>query len=335
MLPTASRSSTTTPRSLKDFPDPRRRHALRHRRGLPRASWPSTSTSADLGGWRITPASSAGEAQAAADVALTTDQRLLPGRRRTTRSSASSSSAASRPGTRTARNEEHPPQPDPRRRDLPDPVQVRQDRRLQAPARTTRWCRSSRSSRRRPSRARRRRSRSSTSRSRSSRSCWCATSATSGSCRRSLRDLLLAVRRVRPAAALPGQDAADRTSPRPRPKPSGSGGLTRWASTCRSSRCWSWPSCSARSAGWRSKLLGPRNPTVAKSAPYECGIVPDREPPRALPGALLPGGDDLHRLRHRDHLPVPLGHRLPRARRRSGWSRSSSSRPRCSSRSST
>src|SRR5690606_19748971 len=25
----------------------------------------------------------------------------------------------------------------------------------------------------------------------------------------------------------------------------------------------------------------------------------------ALPGALLPGGDDLHRLRHRDHLPVP------------------------------
>ena len=27
-----------------------------------------------------------------------------------------------------------------------------------------------------------------------------------------------------------------------------------------------------------SKLLGPRNPTIAKSAPYECGIVPDRDP---------------------------------------------------------
>ena len=27
---------------------------------------------------------------------------------------------------------------------------------------------------------------------------------------------------------------------------------------------------------------------------------------RALPGALLPGRDDLHRLRHRDHLPVPV-----------------------------
>jgi NADH-quinone oxidoreductase subunit A len=32
-----------------------------------------------------------------------------------------------------------------------------------------------------------------------------------------------------------------------------------------------------------SKLLGPRNPTVAKSAPYECGIVPDRDPPQRFP----------------------------------------------------
>ena len=32
-----------------------------------------------------------------------------------------------------------------------------------------------------------------------------------------------------------------------------------------------------------SRLLGPRNPTVAKSAPYECGIVPDREPPQRFP----------------------------------------------------
>ena len=32
-----------------------------------------------------------------------------------------------------------------------------------------------------------------------------------------------------------------------------------------------------------SRLLGPRNPTVAKMAPYECGIVPDREPPQRFP----------------------------------------------------
>jgi len=32
-----------------------------------------------------------------------------------------------------------------------------------------------------------------------------------------------------------------------------------------------------------SRLLGPRNPTVAKSSPYECGIVTDREPPARFP----------------------------------------------------
>jgi NADH-quinone oxidoreductase subunit A len=32
-----------------------------------------------------------------------------------------------------------------------------------------------------------------------------------------------------------------------------------------------------------SKLLGPKRPTVAKSAPYECGIVPDREPAERFP----------------------------------------------------
>ncbi len=32
-----------------------------------------------------------------------------------------------------------------------------------------------------------------------------------------------------------------------------------------------------------SRLLGPRNPTVAKMAPYECGIVPEREPPQRFP----------------------------------------------------
>ncbi|MEI7593377.1 MAG: NADH-quinone oxidoreductase subunit A [Actinomycetes bacterium] len=32
-----------------------------------------------------------------------------------------------------------------------------------------------------------------------------------------------------------------------------------------------------------SKLLAPRNPTVAKNAPYECGIVADHEPPQRFP----------------------------------------------------
>jgi NADH-quinone oxidoreductase subunit A len=32
-----------------------------------------------------------------------------------------------------------------------------------------------------------------------------------------------------------------------------------------------------------SRLLAPRRSTVAKSAPYECGIVPDREPAERFP----------------------------------------------------
>ena len=32
-----------------------------------------------------------------------------------------------------------------------------------------------------------------------------------------------------------------------------------------------------------SRLLAPRRPSVAKEAPYECGIVPTREPPERFP----------------------------------------------------
>ena len=32
-----------------------------------------------------------------------------------------------------------------------------------------------------------------------------------------------------------------------------------------------------------SKLLAPRSPNAAKSAPYECGIIPSREPPDRFP----------------------------------------------------
>ncbi len=55
-------------------------------------------------------------------------------------------------------------------------------------------------------------------------------------------------------------------------------------STCRSSCC----SCSgvlfAALSLVASALLAPRKrPTAAKQAPYECGIVPDREPPQRFP----------------------------------------------------
>ncbi|MCU1393596.1 MAG: nuoA [Ilumatobacteraceae bacterium] len=32
-----------------------------------------------------------------------------------------------------------------------------------------------------------------------------------------------------------------------------------------------------------SKLLAPKRPSAAKEAPYECGIVPSREPPKRFP----------------------------------------------------
>ena len=61
---------------------------------------------------------------------------------------------------------------------------------------------------------------------------------------------------------------------------------------------------------------------AARAPTADCGQggavrVRDRARPRAgraLPGALLPGRDDLHHLRHRDHLPLPVGRGLPAAR---------------------
>src|SRR3954462_9271388 len=32
-----------------------------------------------------------------------------------------------------------------------------------------------------------------------------------------------------------------------------------------------------------SRMLAPQRPTVAKSAPYECGIIPEREPSERFP----------------------------------------------------
>ena len=72
-----------------------------------------------------------------------------------------------------------------------------------------------------------------------------------------------------------------------------------------------------------SRLLGPATRRWPRSAPYECGIIPEPRAAAALPGEVLPGGDDLHRLRHRDHLPVPVGGGVPLARCPSGCSPSS------------
>ena len=116
-----------------------------------------------------------------------------------------------------------------------------------------------------------------------------------------------------------------------------SGGPRRWASTspivaaARARPCCS-PRISfidvqaARPAG------GPTRPSRRRTSAASCRA---EEPPRALPGALLPGRDDLHHLRHRDHLPLPVRRDRDRRSARSGSGRSSCSAWSSSSRSCT
>ncbi len=73
MIIAGSRSSRPTPRSLKDFADPARaRRSPTSPGASPDILGRVRAPADDLGGWRVTPAASAGEAQAAADAALTT-----------------------------------------------------------------------------------------------------------------------------------------------------------------------------------------------------------------------------------------------------------------------
>ena len=60
--------------------------------------------------------------------------------------------------------------------------------------------------------------------------------------------------------------------------------------------------------------VGPRRYNRAKLDAYECGIEPStsRWRRRPVPGEVLPDGDALHRLRHRDRLPLPVGGRQRR-----------------------
>ena len=126
------------------------------------------------------------------------------------------------------------------------------------------------------------------------------------------------------------RDAGDRPGP--------GGRLTerrqRWSSTCRSS-----------AAGPRRPLLprqragvAPRRAEGADGGEVGALRVRHRAPPRSarpLPGALLPRGDDLHHLRHRDHLPLPLRRARTRSSARSASARWCCSPSPCSPRSST
>ena len=71
-----------------------------------------------------------------------------------------------------------------------------------------------------------------------------------------------------------------------------------------------------RSRSARASLVGPKRYNRAKLDAYECGIepTPQRGRRRPLPGQVLPHRDALHRLRHRDHLPLPVRRRLRPAR---------------------
>ena len=56
-----------------------------------------------------------------------------------------------------------------------------------------------------------------------------------------------------------------------------------WASTCRSSLLLVLAVVFGALSFGASRLLAPRRPSAAKEAPYECGIVPAREPPERFP----------------------------------------------------
>ena len=106
-----------------------------------------------------------------------------------------------------------------------------------------------------------------------------------------------------------------------------------WSSTPRCialAACWPRDSRSSRSPS--ASLTGPKRYNRAKLDSYECGIEPTPQPVGGgrVPGEVLHHRDALHRLRHRDRLPLPVGRLLRRDAASSGSSRWSSSSPRCS-----
>ncbi len=62
-------------------------------------------------------------------------------------------------------------------------------------------------------------------------------------------------------------------------------------------------------------VIGPRRYNRAKLDAYECGIEPMPAAGRpAVPRQVLPDRDAVHRVRHRDRVPLPVGGRLRPAR---------------------
>ena len=69
------------------------------------------------------------------------------------------------------------------------------------------------------------------------------------------------------------------------PQPAGTAaeGIATWASTCPVVALMALAILFGALSFFASRLLAPRRPSSAKDAPYECGIVPSREPPERFP----------------------------------------------------
>ena len=130
----------------------------------------------------------------------------------------------------------------------------------------------------------------------------------------------------------------DRKPQRPRPatalEPVGVGGVSRWASTCRSCCCSCLAILFASSASSASRAADARGRTRQGGAVRVRHRAHQRAA-RALRRRLLPGGDAVHHVRHRDRLPVPVRGRRAPSSARTASGRSSCSASCSSSRSST
>ena len=94
--------------------------------------------------------------------------------------------------------------------------------------------------------------------------------------------------------------------------------------TSRSSGCFALAAAFAVVLGRRRAVRRPASRyNRAKLDAYECGIEPTPAAGRRrpVPGQVLPDRDALHRLRHRDRLPLPVGGRRSTRWASSGWSR--------------
>ena len=170
-----------------------------------------------------------------------------------------------------------------RRRALPEARRRRSTSSRSSTSRTTRRRGRPARAAARPSPAVRRRRRRSTRPASTSTCTWSATSARGASRRRSSRSASLIVFFVAVLAAAPPRPAA---SPQNRSRPlalPATGAEPHGPVPAGRRACWCWPSLFGALSFVASRLLAPRRPSAAKEAPYECGIVPSREPPERFP----------------------------------------------------